>query len=160
MLRNFVISGGIYVCLLLSTLHIWTHFKKVNYFLKKPVKLCCKKEIFLKWNWKQTWYSSAAKHNIAISPNFFAKRLNYCYLNCFPGKAAEKHPHSMIPPPPCFTVGWCVCGDVQCLVSIKHRALSDGQKAQSWSHQSKGHALFTWRHTSYVLTWSIFSCWW
>lgn len=50
-------------------------------------------------------------------------------LTSLPGSAAEKHPHSMMLPPSCFTAGmvrlwWCavfiVCQTLSCLMAKKH----------------------------------------
>ena len=54
----------------------------------------------------------------------------------FPVPAEEKHPHSMMLPPPCFTVGmvcsgWCAVFSATC--SILHL----GQKLQFWSHLTR-----------------------
>ena len=52
-------------------------------------------------------------------------------LTSFPVPAEEKHPHSMMLPRPCFTVGMVCSG---CWVSATHSVLHWGQKVTFWSH--------------------------
>ena len=65
---------------------------------------------------------------------YLAPSLFLSTLNSFPVPAEEKHPHNMMLPPPCFTWGWCVQGDVQCWFSTTPSILVLGQKVQFWSH--------------------------
>ena len=65
-------------------------------------------------------------------------------LTSLPVPAAEKHPHSMMLPPPCFTVGVYWPGDEQCLVSFKHQTWHSGQRVQTLSHQNRELFLIVW----------------
>ncbi len=51
-----------------------------------------------------------------------------------PVPLAEKHPQSIMFPPPCLTVGWCSWGHRQHSSSSKHGELSWCQRARFWSH--------------------------
>ena len=50
----------------------------------------------------------------------------------------EKHPHTITPPPPCFTVGTTHEEIIRSLLYVSQRQGSCNQKSQIWTHQTTG----------------------
>ena len=63
--------------------------------------------------WRTNFKAQVSENYMKVSSRiFFAAFILYSTLTSLPGPAVEKHPHSIMLPPPCFTVGmakwWCV----------------------------------------------------
>ena len=82
----------------------------------------------------QSEVKSALEQVFIQDPGYIAAFIFPSILTSLPVPAAEQHPHSMMLPPPCFTVGmvlawwWAVPG------SSKHDAWHSCQRVQSLSH--------------------------
>ena len=66
----------------------------------------------------------SALEQVLIKDLYFAPFIFTSVLTSLPVPVAEKHPHSMMLPPPCFTKGWCQ-------VSSRRDAWHSGQSVQS-----------------------------
>jgi hypothetical protein len=67
---------------------------------------------------------------------YFAPFIFPSILNSLPVPASEKHPHSMMLPPPCFTLGMCQA-------SSRRDGWHSDQIVQSWFHQTR-EPCFSW----------------